>query len=460
MKFKYKLLSALTLSACTFCLTAQSQADVSIPLLEAITENQNQELPSLAPLLNKVVPAVVNISISGKKQVANNFLDLPEQFRFFFPDMPRAQERPFQALGSGVIIDAQKGYVITNYHVIDGATEIKVTLNDGRVLQAKKIGEDQQTDFALLQLENFKDLTDLKFADSDKLRVGDFAIAIGNPFGLGQTVTSGIISALGRSGLNIENYENFIQTDAAINSGNSGGALINLKGELIGINTAIIGKAGGNIGIGFAIPSNMAKSIVTQLISSGKVSRGMLGIIGTAVSEDIANNFNYKSINGAFVNEVKKNSAADKAGIKSGDILNSINGVTIQNFGQLRAKIATLGAGTKVKLGVFRDGKQLELDVVLDNDENASTSVTSQTPILEGVKLTPRDDGKGIEIKDIDKKSKAARLNLAVGDIIVEVNKVKVKTISELEKAINKKKGFIALKIIRGNSTIYITTNY
>ena len=188
MKFKYKLLSALTLSACTFCLTAQSQADVSIPLLEAITENQNQELPSLAPLLNKVVPAVVNISISGKKQVANNFLDLPEQFRFFFPDMPRAQERPFQALGSGVIIDAQKGYVITNYHVIDGATEIKVTLNDGRVLQAKKIGEDQQTDFALLQLENFKDLTDLKFADSDKLRVGDFAIAIGNPFGLGQTV--------------------------------------------------------------------------------------------------------------------------------------------------------------------------------------------------------------------------------------------------------------------------------
>lgn len=459
MKNKLKLISAFALSA-SFAFPITSFADVSVPLINAVAASENQEMPSLAPLLNKVVPAVVNISVSGKKSLRNDAMDIPEQFRFFFPEMPK--ERAFNALGSGVIINAEKGYVITNYHVVDGADEIKVTLHDGRVLKAKRIGEDQQTDFALLQLDKTTNLSELKFADSDKLRVGDFAIAIGNPFGLGQTVTSGIISALGRSGLNIENYENFIQTDAAINSGNSGGALINLRGELIGINTAILGKAGGNIGIGFAIPSNMANSIISQLIKHGKVQRGMLGIMGTEVTEDLAKNFDYNNVNGAFVNEVMKGSAADKAGIKSGDILNSINGVPVANFGQLRAKIATIGAGSKVKLGVYRDGKQSTVEVTLDADSNnLNATTTTGNPLFEGAKLTNKEDGSGVLVKEIAKGSPAAKLNLAEGDVIVEVNRSKIKTIADMEKALkDHNTQFIALKIIRGNSVIYLTRNY
>lgn len=459
--YKYFSVLALTVSA---LLATNAQANIQPSLIDAVSNQQNnQDVPTLAPLLKRVVPAVVNISISGTKHYSNHGFDIPSQFRFFFPDMGpmQPQEQPFQALGSGVIIDAKKGLVITNFHVVNDANEIKVTLHDGRVLSAKKIGEDEQTDFALLQLEDFKNLVDIPFADSDKLEVGDFAIAIGNPFGLGQTVTSGIISALGRSGLNIENYENFIQTDAAINSGNSGGALINLKGELIGINTAIIARSGGNVGIGFAIPSNMAKSIVTQLINNGKVSRGMLGILGTAVTPDIAKNFDYESVNGAFVNEVLKNSAAEKAGIKSGDILNSINGVPIQNFGQLRAKIATLGAGSKITLGVFRDGKQISVDVELAADDNVQAqSKTLSIPLFEGVKLVPREDGKGVEIVDLPKSAQKSSIQLMKGDIITEVNRKQIKTLEDLDNAIKQNKQFIALKILRGSSTIYITTNY
>ena len=294
-----KILGALSIAFALSSIGNLAYADAT-PLIGALAQNSDG-VPSLAPLIEKAIPAVVNISVNGKKSLNRDAFDIPEEFRFFFPDIQQ-RERKFSALGSGVIIDAKKGYVITNHHVIDGADEIKVTLHDSRVFNAKVKGQDEQTDFALLELENPQNLTELKFADSDSLKVGDFAIAIGNPFGLGQTVTSGIVSALGRSGLNIENYENFIQTDAAINSGNSGGALINLKGELIGINTAILGKAGGNIGIGFAIPSNMAHSIVDQLIANGKVTRGLLGIMGTEVNEDLAKNFDYKSRNGAFGN--------------------------------------------------------------------------------------------------------------------------------------------------------------
>ena len=238
---------ALSLSMALSALPAQAALPLSI---------NGQEMPSLAPVVEQVTPAAVTILVSGKKVTRQ---EIPEQFRFFFgPDAPDAQvqEQPFQALGSGVIIDAAKGYIITNHHVVDGADEIKVTLKDGREVKAKKIGEDQQSDIALLQIKA-DGLTEIKLANSEQLRVGDFAIAIGNPFGLGQTVTSGIVSALGRSGLNIENIENFIQTDAAINSGNSGGALVNLKGELIGINTAILGRNGGNVGIGFARACNL-----------------------------------------------------------------------------------------------------------------------------------------------------------------------------------------------------------
>ena len=456
-----RLCSVLGLSI-SLALIPMSAANAdTTPLIEALSAGGSGELPSLAPLLEKVVPAVVNISVNGKKSLRNDMMEIPEQFRFFFPEMPR--ERAFKALGSGVVIDASKGTVITNFHVVDGADEIKVTLHDGRVIKAKKIGEDQQTDIAVLELEKKDNLTAIPFSNSDKLRVGDFVIAIGNPFGLGQTVTSGIVSALGRSGLNIENYENFIQTDAAINSGNSGGALLNLRGELVGINTAILGKAGGNIGIGFAIPANMVKSTADQLIKQGKVKRGMLGILGTEVTEDLAKNFDYKNVNGAFVNEVMKGSAADKAGIKSGDILTSINGSPISNFGQLRAKIATLGAGAKIKLGIFRDGKSFETDVVLDSSAEAGGAVSkSMSPLFEGATLgnNTDDDKGGIVVKSVASDSPAENLGLKKGDIIVEVNKKEVKTVDDLENALKEKDSFIALRIIRGNAVIYITRSF
>ncbi len=330
MRKPLSMLSVLALSVGIAMSAAPAQA--ALPSLLG----SNQEMPSLAPVLEQVTPAVVNISVSGKKITRQR---LPEQFKFFFgPNMPDEQvsEQPFQALGSGVIVDAKKGYVITNAHVVHEADEIKVNLKDGREYAAKKIGEDKQSDIALLQIKA-EDLVQIKFADSDELRVGDYALAIGNPFGLGQTVTSGIVSALGRSCLNIENLEIFIQTDAAINSGNSGGALLNLRGELIGINTAILGPNGGNIGIGFAIPSNMVRDLTEQIVKYGEVRRGQLGITGTELTSDIAKTFGYNKKDGAFVNQVMPDSAADKAGIKAGDIIVSIDGKPVRSFGVPRS---------------------------------------------------------------------------------------------------------------------------
>ena len=256
-------------------------------------------MPSLAPMLEHVTPAVVSISVEGTQKSTQR---IPEVFRPFLGRGDQVRERPFRGLGSGVVINAAKGYVATNHHVVNNADDIKVTLSDGRQLDAKLIGSDPEADIALLQIEA-DNLTEIKRADSDQRRVGDFTVAIGNPFGLGQTVTSGIVSALGRSGLNIEKYENFIQTDAAINSGNSGGALVNLRGELIGINTAIIGPNGGNIGIGFAIPANMVNNLIDQIIEFGEVRRGVLGIAGQPLTPELAKNFGHNTQHGAFVNQ-------------------------------------------------------------------------------------------------------------------------------------------------------------
>ncbi len=414
--------------------------------------------PSLAPMLKNVIPAVVNISVKGTKEV-KPLLNIPEEFRFMFPGNEfGSRQQEFRALGSGVIIDAKKGYIVTNYHVVDGADEIRVALSDGRIYDAKKIGEDQHTDLALLELKKFENLTAINLGDSDNLEVGDFAIAIGNPFGLGQTVTSGIISALGRTGLNIENLENFIQTDAAINSGNSGGALVNLKGNLIGINTAILGPNGGNIGIGFAIPSNMVKTVVDQLIKYGQVRRGSLGIVGTELNADLADSFDYDNNFGAFVNQVIEGSAAEKAGIKSGDIIIKLNGKKITSFGELRAKIATLGAGAKVVLTVFRDGKELDLNVTLGKvEELATDDVKEISTLLDGASLANNDDN-GVLITTVKERSSAYALGLRKGDVILGVNKKQVKNISDLKKLLNKNKGRLsALQIKRGDNTLFIT---
>lgn len=370
----------------------------------------------------------------------------------------QVQEQPFQALGSGVIIDAEKGYVITNHHVIDGADEIKVTLKDGREITAKKVGEDQQSDIALLQIKA-DNLTAIKLADTDNLRVGDFAIAIGNPFGLGQTVTSGIISALGRSGLNIENIENFIQTDAAINSGNSGGALVNLKGELIGINTAILGPNGGNIGIGFAIPANMVRDLTEQILKYGEVRRGVLGIMGGELTADLAKAFGYDKQQGAFVNQVLPGSAAATAGIKPGDIITKLNGKTIRSFGELRANIATMGAGKTIKLSIIRDGKEQIVDVTLKQADLTETKANVLHPALKGATLAntePSEPIQGVVIKKLDDKSPAAQAGLQEGDVIVGVNRTATTNLKDLSAAMKNKNGILALNIRRGDASLYL----
>ena len=445
------LLSALALSLSMALSVAPAQAALPLSI-------DGQDMPSLAPVVEQVTPAVVNILVSGKKVTRQ---EIPEQFRFFFgPNMPdtQVQEQPFQALGSGVIIDAAKGYVITNHHVIDGADEIKVTLKDGRELKAKKIGEDQQSDIAVLQIKA-DNLTEIKLANSDQLRVGDFAIAIGNPFGLGQTVTSGIISALGRSGLNIENIENFIQTDAAINSGNSGGALVNLKGELIGINTAILGPSGGNIGIGFAIPSNMVRDLSEQILKYGEVRRGVLGIMGGELTSDLAKAFGTDKQQGAFVNQVMPNSAADVAGIKPGDIIVKLNGKAVRSFGELRANIATMGAGKTVTLGVIRDGKERDVQVTLKQADLSETKASVLHPALEGATLGNSEPGAsvaGVVITQLEQRSAAAQAGLQKGDVIIGVNRTRINNLQELQTAMKNKGDIMALNIRRGNATLYL----
>ncbi|EER6627034.1 TPA: serine endoprotease DegQ [Escherichia coli] len=456
MKKQTQLLSALALSV-GLTLSASFQAVASIPGQVA----DQAPLPSLAPMLEKVLPAVVSVRVEG---TASQGQKIPEEFKKFFgDDLPDQPAQPFEGLGSGVIINASKGYVLTNNHVINQAQKISIQLNDGREFDAKLIGSDDQSDIALLQIQNPSKLTQIAIADSDKLRVGDFAVAVGNPFGLGQTATSGIVSALGRSGLNLEGLENFIQTDASINRGNSGGALLNLNGELIGINTAILAPGGGSVGIGFAIPSNMARTLAQQLIDFGEIKRGLLGIKGTEMSADIAKAFNLDVQRGAFVSEVLPGSgsakAGVKAGVKAGDIITSLNGKPLNSFAELRSRIATTEPGTKVKLGLLRNGKPLEVEVTLDTSTSSSASAEMITPALEGATLSDgqlKDGGKGIKIDEVVKGSPAAQAGLQKDDVIIGVNRDRVNSIAEMRKVLAAKPAIIALQIVRGNESIYL----
>ncbi|QIT26861.1 serine endoprotease DegQ [Raoultella terrigena] len=452
MKKQTLLLSALALSI-GLSLSVIPTATASIP-----TQVPGQgALPSLAPMLEKVLPAVVSVQVEGTASPAQN---MPEELKKYFGDnAPQEQAQPFEGLGSGVIIDAEKGYVLTNNHVISQAQKISVQLNDGREFDAKLVGSDDQSDIALLQLLKPTHLTQIAIADSDKLRVGDFAVAVGNPFGLGQTATSGIISALGRSGLNLEGLENFIQTDASINRGNSGGALLNLNGELIGINTAILAPGGGSVGIGFAIPSNMAKTLAQQLIQFGEIKRGLLGIKGTEMSADIARAMNIDAQRGAFVSEVLPNSGSAKAGIKSGDVIVSMNDKPLNSFAELRSRIATTEPGTKVKLGLLRDGKPVNVEVTLDKSTSSSASAELIIPALQGASLNDgqmKDGTKGVVVDSVDKASPAAQVGLHKDDIIIGLNRERINTIAELRKVLESKPAVIALNVMRGNESIYL----
>jgi len=453
---KTPLFSALALCI-AFGLTSMIPAEAALPAAVP-----GQTMPSLAPMLEKVLPAVVSVHVEGTQQVQRQ--TLPKEFKYFFgPNGPvdpqQGDTRPFEGLASGVIINAVKGYVITNNHVVNGADKIKVQLNDGREFDAKLIGRDEQTDLALLQLPGATNLTEIKMADSDALRVGDFAVAVGNPFGLGQTATSGIISALGRSGLNLEGLENFIQTDASINRGNSGGALVNLNGELIGINTAILAPGGGNIGIGFAIPSNMVQNLSQQLIAYGSVKRGQLGIKGSEMTADMAKAFNIDAQRGAFVSEVLPGSAAAKAGIKAGDVIVAVEGKPITSFAELRVKIGTTPPGKAVKIGLLRNGKPMDVSVTLDDSGTSTTSSEILSPALQGASLSDgqaKDGTKGVMVDDVVKDSPAEQIGLHKGDVIIGINRDQIANISDLRKILATKPPVMALNIVRGDESIFL----
>jgi Do/DeqQ family serine protease len=321
-----------------------------------------QVLPTLAPMLERVTPAVVNIATEGRVRLPRNPLLEDPFFRHFFNLPNQPLERRTQSLGSGVVVDARNGYIVTNQHVIENAQSITVTLRDGRQLSAKIIGSDPDSDLAVIQVPT-SGLTALSLADSDTLRVGDFVVAIGNPFGLGQTVTSGIVSALGRTGLGIEGYEDFIQTDASINPGNSGGALVNLAGELVGINTAILAPSGGNVGIGFAIPVNMVSQVMGQIVKYGEVRRGQLGVTVQDLTPQLARAFGISEYQGAVIAQVQPNSAAARGGLKAGDVVMAINDKPVRNSGTLKNLIGLLPVGEEVKLDILREGKPLTVTV-------------------------------------------------------------------------------------------------
>jgi len=450
MKKQIGLFSVLALSigltlGVTPAVYAATPASVSPP---------QTPMPSLAPMLEKVLPAVVSVQADSPATAA------PEGLNGAPPFDPRGKSpRPLAALGSGVIINAEKGYVLTNNHVINKADKIKVRLNDGREFDAKTVGSDKQSDIALLQLQDAKNLTEIKIADSDNLRVGDFTVAVGNPFGLGQTATSGIVSALGRSGLNIEGLENFIQTDAAINQGNSGGALLNLDGELIGINTAIPATGGGNVGIGFAIPSNMAQTLAKQFIAYGEVRRGLLGIKGTELNADIAKAFNLTTQRGAFISEVLPGSGSAKAGVKAGEVIIALNNKPITSFAELRSKIATTEPGTVVKLGLIREGKPLTLDVTLDKTVTPAVDITTLLPALQGATLNngkAKDGSQGVILGEIEKGSPAAQIGLQKDDVIIGINRETIQNLVEMTKVMESKPTIVALHVLRGDNNLYL----
>lgn len=433
--------------------------------LKKTTNISNQEIPTLAFMLEKILPTVVNIQVSGSTKIQNQ--QLPDEFKFFFgPNFPfQPNIRPFKGLGSGVIIDSKKGYILTNNHVIENANTIKIQLNDGKEIDAEIVGQDSKTDIALLKIKNLEknenrniNLKSINIADSDKLKVGDFAVAIGNPFGLGQTATLGIISALGRSGLNIEGLENFIQTDASINRGNSGGALVNLNGELIGINTAILAPEGGNIGIGFAIPSNMAKSLSDQIIKNGKVKRGVLGIKGTEMTSDIAKALKIQEQKGAFVSEVIPNSAAEKAKIQSGDIIISINKKKINSFSELRVKIGTSEIGKRILIGLLRNGKFIETCVILEDADNKKEKKQNNFISIIGANLSDKiiDGKKYVQINNISQNSLASIIGLKENDLIIKVNEKKIENTEQLKKIIKEKPKTLAINILRNGQNIYL----
>ena len=457
MRIFKTLLAAFSLQLIAL-LPFTSTAQAGLPVMDS----QGQTLPTLAPMLEKALPAVVNIATTGTvKTQVNPFFDDPFFRRFFdIPEQPR--ERKTSSLGSGVIVDANKGYIITNNHVIAKADEIAVALSDGRQFKAKLIGTDPETDVAIIQIKA-ENLSALPIADSDKLKVGDFAVAIGNPFGLNQTVTSGIVSALGRSGLGIMGFEDLIQTDASINPGNSGGALVNLRGELIGINTAIFSQSGRNIGIGFAIPANMASGVMQQLIKHGEVKRGRLGAQAQDLTPDLAQAFNLKNgRGGAVITQVTPDSAAEKAGLKTGDIVIELNGKPVNDAMDVHNVIGLLRIGQRVEMKVLRDNKTKTLVAVVSEPKAAKKEGKALHKKLKGAHFGNIQEGsrlygriEGVLVLNVDKGSPAARAGIRKGDVITSANRKKINSLADFKAAI-KGSSKLLLNIQRGHAALFL----
>lgn len=435
----------------------QAPAFASVPYM---MEN-GKPFPTLAPMLKRVNPAVVNIATYSKRQEQYNPLLNDPFFRRFFnlPETPDSGDQPpekrQQSAGSGVIVDA-RGIVITNYHVVRDADEVRVALVDGRNLEAQVIGTDPQLDIAILKVEA-NDLTAAHLGDSSKLEVGDFVVAIGNPFGLGQTVTTGVVSALGRSGLGIEGYEDFIQTDASINPGNSGGALVNLGGDLVGINTAIISPAGGNVGIGFAIPINMAKASMEQIIKYGEVRRGQIGVGIQDITPDLRDAFDLKKGQfGVLITNVFDDTPAAKADLRTGDIVLEVDGVAIQSTAQLRSRVGIKQVGEKLRLTILRDGKTFKVDVEI-GAAKASTAQAAELPeLLSGLRIDNNPNGEGVLVVGLEPNSPAAYAGLRPGDVIVGANRQRVRDMESFRAALQGNASAILLRVERNGNSLFI----
>ncbi|WP_313230134.1 Do family serine endopeptidase [Stenotrophomonas acidaminiphila] len=436
---------------------AQASTGAMLPATAALPAAvAGQPVPSLAPMLERVMPAVVSVNTKQVVRVRNPFFDDPF-FRRLFPQVP--QERINESLGSGVIIDAARGYVLTNHHVIENADDVQVTLADGRTVKAEFLGSDRDTDIALIRIPAEK-LTALPLGDSDQLRTGDFVVAIGNPFGFSQTVTSGIVSAVGRSGIRGLGYQNFIQTDASINPGNSGGALVNLAGQLVGINTASFnpqGSMAGNIGLGLAIPSNLARDVVEQLITKGVVVRGTLGVETQNLSPQIAQGLGLAEARGALVTRVLAGSAAAAAGLRAGDVVTAINGQRVDNAQALHNFEGLQPVGRVVELDVRRDGKPLQLKATLKEQPRAVTGDTLD-PRLSGATFvdlpeSARQSGlNGVLVSEVARGSRAAQSGLASGDIVLAASSGEFVDLASWRASFSPRPPQLVLRIVRGTT--------
>ena len=426
-----------------------------------------QPVPSLAPVIKRIAPAVVNVSTRGHVDVQPNPFFNDPFFQQFFGNQPGLQQQQprqqqFQSLGSGVIVDADKGYILTNNHVVENADKITVTLYDNRSVEAKVVGKDPETDVAVLQVKA-DNLTAIPLANSDALQVGDYVVAIGNPFGLKHTVTAGIVSALGRAGIEDGKYENFIQTDASINPGNSGGALVDLNGNLVGINTAILSKGGGNIGIGFAIPINMAKTVMDQIIKYGKVERGVLGITIQNLTPEIAKQLGVSQPSGVVVNQVLPGSAADKAGLKPGDVIVSVDGQPVGSNSELQSVIGVMRVGTAVSLGVVRNGKSMTVQATISKAGAGEEAGTAKSE-SHGLHVAELDKGsplygkvQGVVVTGVDPDSDAAYVGIQEGDVVVAVNRQPIKSVAEFQKLVGASKEALVVSVRRDNLLLFFS---